>query len=142
MSWPVRRPTVPESCRSLELAVVERALVEARGSMTATARALSVPSVDLRKLVWANPSLADAVYEQIEQMIDEAWRVLRHALRSKMPLCGARLPLFYCRTQTLGGVADGGGAGPRVANPRSLSPSPSNGWTDENRVGAIFLGCN
>ena len=51
--------------------------------MTATSRALSVPSVDLRKLVWANPSLADAVYEQVEEMIDEAVRVVREALRSR-----------------------------------------------------------
>jgi hypothetical protein len=51
--------------------------------VTATARALSVPKVDSRKLVCANPSLADAAYEQIEQMIDEAEGVLREALRSK-----------------------------------------------------------
>jgi hypothetical protein len=63
--------------------VIERALVESRGNVTAAARSLSVPSADLRKLVWANPSLADAVYEQIEQMIDEAGRVLREALRGK-----------------------------------------------------------
>jgi hypothetical protein len=83
MNWPIRRPAVPASCKDLEPGVVERALVEARGNVTAAARSLAVPSVDLRKLVWASPSLAAAVYEQLEQMIDAAEGVLREALRSK-----------------------------------------------------------
>jgi hypothetical protein len=42
-----------------------------------------VPSADLRKLVWSTTSLADAVFEQIEQMIDEAVQVLRDGLKDK-----------------------------------------------------------
>lgn len=83
MTWPIRRPAIPSSCKGLELAAIERALVEARGNVTAAARTLSVPSVDLRKFVWATPSLVNAVYEQLERMIDEAEGVLREALRSK-----------------------------------------------------------
>jgi hypothetical protein len=54
MSWPARRPAVPANCNDLNLEVVEHALVDARGNVTAAARSLSVPSVDLRKLVWAD----------------------------------------------------------------------------------------
>jgi hypothetical protein len=82
MTWPARRPAVPANCEHLNLEVVEHALVEARGNVTAAARSLSVPSVDLRKLISASPSLADAAYEQLERMIDEAIDAMIQGLRN------------------------------------------------------------
>ena len=64
------------------LAAVERALVEAGGSVTAAARTLGIASANLRGLVRAHPLLADAVFEQIEREIDAAWQVLLDGLRS------------------------------------------------------------
>lgn len=81
MSVP-RRPSVPASARALDRRAVERALVDSRGSVTKAARALSVPSVDLRRLIWATPSLADAAFEQIERAIDAAQQALRDGLKS------------------------------------------------------------
>jgi hypothetical protein len=110
--------------------VVERALVDARGSITATARALSVPSVDLRKLVWANPSLADAVYEQIEQMIDEAGRVLREALRSKDATLRRQAAAFLLSHSYAGRRRGWGRSG--TASRKSEGPEPVTlKWVDE-----------
>jgi transposase len=66
----------------LPVATVERALVEAAGSVTAAARTLGIASADLRGLVRSHPSLTDTVFEQIEQEIDAAWQVLWDGLRS------------------------------------------------------------
>lgn len=77
-----RLPAVPASCIVLDFARVERALVDSRGNITSAARALSVPSSHLRRLVWATPSLAGAAFEQIEQAIDEAQASLWEGLRS------------------------------------------------------------
>ena len=68
------------ACAS-QLSAVERALVDSRGSVTAAAHALSVRSGDLRWLIWAAPSLADAAFEQVEQAIDEADAAPRAGLR-------------------------------------------------------------
>jgi hypothetical protein len=56
--------------------------MDLRGNVSAAARSLSVPTVDLRKLVWATPLLVVAVFEQLEQKIDEAEEVLHQGLRS------------------------------------------------------------
>jgi plasmid maintenance system antidote protein VapI len=66
----------------LPVATVERALVEAAGSVTAAARSLGIPSANLRGLVRSHPSLTDTVFEQIEQEIDAAQQVLWDGLRS------------------------------------------------------------
>jgi hypothetical protein len=76
MTWSRRRPVVPESCKSFDLAVVERALVEKHGNVAAAARALSVPSSDLRRLVQATPALMDEVFEQLECGVDQAVAIL------------------------------------------------------------------
>jgi hypothetical protein len=56
MNWLIRRPAVPASCKGLDLVVIEQALVDVRLNVTAAARALSIPSVDLRELVWSTLS--------------------------------------------------------------------------------------
>ena len=79
--YPSQKLPVPASCAHLDLAAIEAELVRTEGNVTAAATALSLPSADLRKLVWSTPSLADAVFEKIEQMIDEAVQVLRDGLK-------------------------------------------------------------
>jgi hypothetical protein len=66
----------------LPVATVERALVEAAGSVKAAARSLGIARANLRELVRSHPVLADMVFEQIEQEIGAAWQVLRDGLRS------------------------------------------------------------
>jgi hypothetical protein len=50
--------------------------------VTAAATALSVPSADLRKVVSSTTSRTDAIFEQLEQMVDEAEQALRDGLKS------------------------------------------------------------
>jgi hypothetical protein len=72
---------LPASCRELDLATVEAEFVKHRCNVAAAARALGVPSSDLRRLVSWGP-LAAAAGEQVEQAIDEAEAVLRAGLKS------------------------------------------------------------
>src|SRR5208282_5648024 len=71
-----QRPPPP-----LGLKAIERELLDKCGSVSAAAGALSVSSVDLRRLVGSRPLLADAIYEGTERAIDEAVQVLRDGLR-------------------------------------------------------------
>jgi hypothetical protein len=81
--YPSQKLAVPASCAHLDLAAIKAELIRTEGNVTAAATALSVPSADLRKLVWSTTSLADAVFEQIEQMIDEGVQVLLDGLKDK-----------------------------------------------------------
>jgi hypothetical protein len=81
--YPSQKLPVPASCAHLVLAAIEAELVRTEGNVTAAATALSVPSADLRKLVWSTPSLTDVIFEQLEQMIDEAEQALRDGLKDK-----------------------------------------------------------
>jgi hypothetical protein len=78
-----REPQVPEVCRTLELATVERALIKARGNVGQAAKALKVPSPALRKLVYFTSELADVMFEQYERAMDEAQAILFEGLRSE-----------------------------------------------------------
>jgi hypothetical protein len=121
MTWSARRPAVPANCKALDLAVVERALVDLRGNVTAAARSLCVPSVDLRKLVWATPTLADAVFEQVEQKIDEAEEVLHQGLRSTDLDRRLQAARFILR-QSEFGRRRGWGRGARRGKPADTEP--------------------
>jgi hypothetical protein len=79
--YPSQKLPVPASCAHLDLAAIEAELVRTEGNVTAAATALSVPSADLRKLVWSTASLTDVIFEQLEQMIDEAEQALRDSLK-------------------------------------------------------------
>ena len=79
--YPSQKLPVPASCAHLDLAAIEAELVRTEGNVTAAATALSVPSADLRKLVWSTTSLTDVIFEQLEQMIDEAEQALRDGLK-------------------------------------------------------------
>ena len=79
--YPSQKLPVPASCAHLDLAAIKAELVRTEGNVTAAATALSVPSGDLRKLVWSTTSLTDVIFEQLEQMIDEAEQALRDGLK-------------------------------------------------------------
>jgi len=51
-------------------------LQESHFESTQCGKLLSVPSPHLRRLVWSNAALADAVFDQIEKALDEAEAVL------------------------------------------------------------------
>jgi hypothetical protein len=87
MSWrtPVRRLPVPASCRGLDLARVELALVKHHANVSAAARELNVPSGDLRKLTWSHPRLIELALEEAERLIDRAEERVREALDGDHP---------------------------------------------------------
>ena len=73
-----RGRTIPASCADLDLEAVGRELVRAGGNVSVAARALGVPTPDLRLLVYAQPELLDAALEAEEQVLDEAEALLLH----------------------------------------------------------------
>jgi hypothetical protein len=78
-------------------AAVKQALVEAGGSVTGAARTLRIASASLRSLVRAQPSLADVVFEQIEQEIDAAQQVLWDGLDSDSAMTRMRTAAYVLR---------------------------------------------
>jgi hypothetical protein len=81
MPWRTRGRTVPEACAHLDLEVVGRELIRTGGNVSAAARALGVPTPDLRHLVYAQPELLDAALEAEALVLDEAEAVLLEAMR-------------------------------------------------------------
>jgi hypothetical protein len=79
------------------LAAIERALVDAGGSVAAAARMLGIPSAELRKLARTHPSLTAVVFEQIEQQMDAARRVLLDGLRSDKAMTRIRAAGYILR---------------------------------------------
>jgi hypothetical protein len=59
-----------------------RALLEAKGSIGKAARALDVPSADLRKFVTDNPTLRAAALEATERDLDKAETILLDGMDS------------------------------------------------------------
>ena len=78
-------------------AAVKQALVEAGGSVTGAARTLGIASASLRRLVRAQPLLADVVFEQIEQEIDAAQQVLWDGLDSDSVMTRMRAAAYILR---------------------------------------------
>jgi hypothetical protein len=72
----VRPPTV----RDLDRQLVVRVLIENHCNVTKAAKALGVPSYDLRRLTYLEPSLIDLVLEEKEQWLDQAEANIREAL--------------------------------------------------------------
>jgi hypothetical protein len=66
----------------IDLDQADRALLEARGSIGKAARALEVPSAELRKFVWANPKLREAALEAAERDLDKAESIILAGLDS------------------------------------------------------------
>jgi hypothetical protein len=78
-------------------AAVKQALVEAGGSVTGAARTLGIESARLRRLVRADPMLADTVFEQIEREIETAQQVLWDGLNSGSVMTRMRAASYILR---------------------------------------------
>ena len=61
---------------TIELEAARRALLEAKGSVGNAARALDVPSADLRKFVAENHKLRAEALEATERDLDKAEKIL------------------------------------------------------------------
>jgi hypothetical protein len=78
-------------------AAVKQALVQAGGSVPGAARTLGIASASLRRLMRAQPLLADVVFEQIEQEIDAAQQVLWDGLWSDSVMTRMRTAAYVLR---------------------------------------------
>ena len=83
MALPARR--IPESVVHLDIEVVAAALIRHDANIGNAARALGVPSGDLRWLVLLDQRLADAALEAVELRLDDAEANLSEALRCGDP---------------------------------------------------------
>ena len=85
MALPARR--IPESVAHLDVEIVAAALIRNDANVRNAARALGVPSGDLRKLVLVDQRLADAALEAVELRLDDAEANLERgvALRRSAP---------------------------------------------------------
>jgi hypothetical protein len=79
MRW---RRRIPASCADLDLEASGGALIRSCGVVSAAARALGVPTPDLRRLVYVRPELLDAALEDEERALDEAEAVMLAAIRA------------------------------------------------------------
>jgi hypothetical protein len=61
---------LPATVANLDLATVIEVLSRHAANVTEAARDLGVPPFDLRRLLWATPSLQDAVFEAVETRLD------------------------------------------------------------------------
>jgi hypothetical protein len=78
-------------------ATIKQALVQAGGSVTGAARTLGIASASLRRLMRAQPLLADVVFEQLEQEIDAAQQVLWDGLDSDSVMTRMRTAVYVLR---------------------------------------------
>jgi hypothetical protein len=78
-------PKVPDSVAHLDPDVVVETLSRHAVNVSEAAAELGVGSADLRRLLWANPKLADAVVEIEERRLDLAERNIFEALKSNDP---------------------------------------------------------
>jgi hypothetical protein len=83
MALPARR--IPESVVHLDVELIAAVLIRHAANVRNTARALGVPSGDLRKLVLLDQRLADASLEAVELRLDDAEANLREALHCGDP---------------------------------------------------------
>ena len=95
MALPARR--IPESVAHLDVEIVAAALVRNDANVRNAARALGVPSGDLRKLVLVDQRLADAALEAVELRLDDAEANLSEALRCGDPRRRDSVSMFMLR---------------------------------------------
>ena len=112
-----RRKVTSVMTPTISPAAVEQALVDAGGSVTGAARTLGMASASLRRLVRAQPSLADVVFEQIEREIDAAQQVLWDGLWSDNVMTRLRAAAYILRHTEAGRRRGWGSRGaPRPAS--------------------------
>ena len=95
MALPAKR--IPESVAHLDIEIVAAALVRNDANIRNAARALDVPSGDLRKLVLSDQRLADAALEAVELRLDDAEANLSEALRCGDPRRRDSVSMFMLR---------------------------------------------
>ena len=95
MALPAKR--IPESVAHLDVEIVAAALIRHDANVRNAARALGVPSGDLRKLVLVDQRLADAALEAVELRLDDAEANLCEALRCGDPRRRDAVSMFMLR---------------------------------------------
>ena len=95
MALPAKR--IPESVAHLDIEIVSAALIRNDANVRNAARALGVPSGDLRKLVLVDQRLADAALEAVELRLDDAEANLSEALRCGDPRRRDAVSMFMLR---------------------------------------------
>jgi hypothetical protein len=77
------KPNVSATVANLDLNAVAEVLSRHSCSVSDAAADLGVPASDLRRLMWANPQLQDAAFEQVEARLDKAEANIHEALHSE-----------------------------------------------------------
>ena len=95
MALPAKR--IPESVAHLDIEIVTAALIRHDANVRNAARALGVPSGDLRKLVLIDQRLADAALEAVELRLDDAEANLCEALHCDDPRRRDAISMFLLR---------------------------------------------
>ena len=95
MALPAKR--VPESVAHLDIEIISAALIRHDANVRNAARALGVPSGDLRKLVLVDQRLADAALEAVELRLDDAEANLSEALHCGDPRRRDTVSMFMLR---------------------------------------------
>jgi hypothetical protein len=88
---------IPESVAHLDIEIVAAALIRHDANIRNAARALDVPSCDLRKLVLVDQRLADAALEGVELKLDDAEANLSEALHCADPRRRDAVSMFMLR---------------------------------------------
>jgi hypothetical protein len=88
---------IPDSLAHLDVGIVAAALIRHDANVRNTARALDVPSGDLRKLVLADQRLAEAALEAVELRLDDAEANLSEALHCGDPRRRDAVSMFMLR---------------------------------------------
>jgi hypothetical protein len=120
--------SVPISCRELDLAHAEAALVKHRCNVAGAARELGVPASDFRRLVSWGP-LAAAAREQVEQALDRAEAVLRAGLEDGDALVRLKAASTFL-TLTSAGRRRGFGRGASASRKAQPSEDVTLKWLD------------
>jgi hypothetical protein len=87
---------------AVDLGIIEQTLLDKGGSIAAAARALDMPSADLRRLVASRPLLADAIYEGLERALDAAEQTLRDGLDHENPMTRLKAAAYFLRLSEAG----------------------------------------
>ena len=95
MALPAKR--IPESVAHLDVEIVAAALIRHDANVRNAARALGVPSGDLRKLVLVDQRLADAALEAVELKLDDCEANLSEALHCGDPRRRDSVSMFMLR---------------------------------------------
>jgi hypothetical protein len=95
MALPAKR--IPETVAHLDVELIAAALIRHDANVRNAARALDVPSGDLRKLVLVDQRLADAALEAVELRLDDAEANLSEALHCGDPRRRDAVSMFMLR---------------------------------------------